>query len=115
MSGKVTRLAFQQLIAEDIAWLEKQPRTLEREHIIMCVRESERYCYVDAQDDEVLKLIDEVQAKFVEMRDTLKTSVKAELLAFFDRLRKTVALNRGQSTETLANSVLAHLDEESRE
>jgi hypothetical protein len=50
MSGKITRLAFQQLIAEDIAWLEAQPRTLEREHIIGIVRESERYYYVDAQD-----------------------------------------------------------------
>lgn len=50
MSGKITRLAYQQLIAENIAWLEAQPRTLEREHIIGIVRESERYYYVEAQD-----------------------------------------------------------------
>lgn len=50
MSGKITRIAFRQLITEDIVWLEAQPRTLEREHIIVIVRESERYYYEDAQD-----------------------------------------------------------------
>lgn len=53
MSGKVTRAAFQQLIAENVAWLEAQPRTLEREHIIEIVRESERYYYEDAQDEAI--------------------------------------------------------------
>ncbi len=53
MSGKVTRAAFQQLIAEDIVWLEAQPRTLERDHIIMCVREAERYYYDEAQDEAI--------------------------------------------------------------
>lgn len=53
MSGKLTRLAFQQLIAGDVAWLEAQPRTLEREHIIMCVREAERYYYDEAQDEAI--------------------------------------------------------------
>jgi hypothetical protein len=53
MSGKITRLAFQQLIAEDIAWLEAQPRTLEREHVIECVREAERYYYDQAQDEAI--------------------------------------------------------------
>jgi hypothetical protein len=53
MSGKVTRGAFQQLIAEDIAWLEAQPRTLEREHIIGIVCVSERYYYDEAQDEAI--------------------------------------------------------------
>lgn len=53
MSGKLTRAAFQQLIAEDIAWLEAQPRTLEREHVIQAVREAERYYYEDAQDEAI--------------------------------------------------------------
>lgn len=53
MSMKLNQSAFEQLIAEDIAWLEKQPRMLEQEHIIMCVREAVRYYYVDAQDEAI--------------------------------------------------------------
>lgn len=53
MSGKLTRIAYRQLIAEDIVWLEVQPRTLERDHIIAIVRESERYYYEDAQDEAI--------------------------------------------------------------
>lgn len=45
MSRKLTREAFRKLIAEDIAWLEQQPRTLERDHIIMALQESERFHY----------------------------------------------------------------------
>ena len=40
MSSKMNRHAYQQLIDEDIAWLEKQPRTLERDHIALIVRQS---------------------------------------------------------------------------
>lgn len=61
-----------------------------------------------------LKLLSALKTKLVEMRDELKTGTLAELNAFFERLRKTVALNRGQSAEVLATSVLAHLEEESR-
>lgn len=44
MSGIVTRAAYQRLVDEDLEWLEKQPRTLERDHIIDIVRDSvERY------------------------------------------------------------------------
>lgn len=53
MSGKLTRIAYRQLIAEDIGWLEALPRTLERDHIISIVRESERYYYEDAQDEAI--------------------------------------------------------------
>jgi len=40
MTGKFTRQAYQQLVDEDIAWLKKQPRTLEREHILAIVEQS---------------------------------------------------------------------------
>lgn len=45
MSRKLTREAFRKLIAEDLVWLEAQPRTLEREHIAMALKESERFHY----------------------------------------------------------------------
>jgi predicted house-cleaning noncanonical NTP pyrophosphatase (MazG superfamily) len=57
----------------------------------------------------------EIQAWLRERADKLKVDVKIELFAFFDRLRKTITLNRGQSAEVLANSILAHLDLESQE
>lgn len=39
-SKKVSRTAYERLIAEDIAWLMTQPRTLERDHIETIVRHS---------------------------------------------------------------------------
>jgi predicted house-cleaning noncanonical NTP pyrophosphatase (MazG superfamily) len=76
---------------------------------------------VGVEDVAVYKLagaivpVAEVQAFLRERTDALKVKVKVEMFAFFDRLRKTIALNRGQSAEVLANSVLAHLDQESTE
>jgi hypothetical protein len=40
MSMKLTRAGYEKLIAENIEWLLAQPRTLEREHIIMIVKAS---------------------------------------------------------------------------
>ena len=57
----------------------------------------------------------EIQAWLRERTDKLKADVKIEMFAFFDRLRKTITLNRGQSAEVLANSILAQLDLESQE
>lgn len=45
MSGPVNRSTFERLIAEDIEWLERQPDTLERRHILAILRESPRYIY----------------------------------------------------------------------
>lgn len=45
MAHKLTREAFRKLIAEDIAYLEALPRTLERDHIIMALKESEQFHY----------------------------------------------------------------------
>ena len=45
MSGRLTRSAYETLIREDLAWLEKQPRTLEREHIALIVKDSVRQEY----------------------------------------------------------------------
>jgi hypothetical protein len=76
MSSKLTRAAFQQLIAEDIAWLEAQPRTLEREHVIMCVRESERYYYVEAQD-EAIKAAQTRALRLLEPKEIEQIAVRA--------------------------------------
>lgn len=35
MGGRLTRVGYQELIDGNLAWLEKQPRTLEREHIAL--------------------------------------------------------------------------------
>ena len=57
----------------------------------------------------------EIQAWLRERTDKLKADVKIEMFAFFDRLRKTITLNRGQFAEVLANSILVQLDLESQE
>lgn len=36
----ITREAYEKLVAEDLAWLEKQPRTLERDHVMLIVQNS---------------------------------------------------------------------------
>ncbi len=40
MSQRLNRAGYEKLIAEDIEWLMKQPRTLEREHILCVLRVS---------------------------------------------------------------------------
>lgn len=45
MSGRLLRHAYEKLIAEDLEWLAKQPRSLERDHIAAVLRESTAYTY----------------------------------------------------------------------
>lgn len=40
VTGKLTRSAYEGLIAEDLAWLRSLPRTLERDHVIRIVEQS---------------------------------------------------------------------------
>lgn len=49
MTMKLNRSAYEQLVREDIEWLEKQPRTLEREHILAIVKDSS-LLYYDAEE-----------------------------------------------------------------
>jgi hypothetical protein len=84
MSGKLTRIAYRQLIAEDIQWLESHPRTLERDHIISIVRESERYYYEDAQDEVVREAREQALrplSKDEEMRITLALDEHSKFFA----------------------------------
>lgn len=50
MSSKMNKAAYQQLIAEDLAWLGKQPRTLEREHIKLIIQRSVMHEYETANE-----------------------------------------------------------------
>ncbi len=62
----MTREAYDKMIREDLAWLEKQPRTLEREHIILIVKHSADHEYLHTpvveaarnfvRDDDFLRL-----------------------------------------------------------
>jgi len=45
MAHKLPRDAYEDLIAENIDWLEKQPLTLERQHVIEIVRASADHEY----------------------------------------------------------------------
>ena len=45
---RLNKLGYEQLINEDIAWLETIPRTLERDHIILVLRASINHEYPDS-------------------------------------------------------------------
>jgi hypothetical protein len=49
---KLNRKAYAQLIQEDIWWLLKQPRTLEREHILLILKHAVEYEYGPEPVDE---------------------------------------------------------------
>ena len=48
----VNREAYQKLIDEDIEWLMKQPRTLERDHIVSVLKNSVDRLYGKEKMDE---------------------------------------------------------------
>lgn len=45
VSGKLTRKAYEKLIAEDLQWLLKQERSLERDHIMDVLMDSPGHLY----------------------------------------------------------------------
>lgn len=45
MARKLTRTAYEELIEGDLAWLNRQPRTLEREHVRKIVMRSADHEY----------------------------------------------------------------------
>lgn len=52
VSGRMTRAAYAALIEEDIAWLLQQPRTLEREHILLILQRQPTDQYGPPPSDE---------------------------------------------------------------
>jgi hypothetical protein len=48
MGTTMNRWAYEKVVAEDIAWLLIQPRTLERDHIEQVLRDSPRHLYPPA-------------------------------------------------------------------
>jgi len=59
MPTTLNKEAFQKLVDEDIDWLRKQPRTLEREHVEEIVRDYGRIRELEA---EVVRLTEEAAA-----------------------------------------------------
>lgn len=55
MGGTLTRSAYEVLIKEDIEWLLKQPRSLERDHIITVLKASPKNEYEDKHAIERLR------------------------------------------------------------
>ena len=51
MGMKVNREAYQKLIDEDIEWILKQPRTLERDHIVSVLKNSVERLYGKKMDE----------------------------------------------------------------
>ena len=45
MGTTLNKASYEKIIEEDIAWLKKQPRTLEREHILKVLSWAVRYEY----------------------------------------------------------------------
>jgi len=58
---RLNKLGYQQLIDEDIAWLETMPRTLERDHIIAVLKASVEHEYPTPQ---VVRWEDEEKANY---------------------------------------------------
>ena len=52
MGMMVNREAYQKLIDEDVEWLLKQPRTLERDHIVSVLKNSVERLYGKEKMDE---------------------------------------------------------------
>ena len=48
----INREAYQKLIDEDIEWLLKQPRSLERDHIVNVLKNSVEWVYGKEKTDE---------------------------------------------------------------
>ncbi len=51
MSSKLNKFAYEQLINEDIEWINTMPRTLEREHIIDVLKYSVKLFYPEKNTD----------------------------------------------------------------
>lgn len=73
---RLNRSAYEQLIEEDVAWCEQQPRTLERDHVILVLRASVDYEYNaegDPRDDEAAIL----RARVAELEAALAAAQEA--------------------------------------
>lgn len=58
---QLNRQAYQKLVDEDLEWLSKQPRTLEREHIEIIVRNSVRAYYGDETEHPTDRILADIR------------------------------------------------------
>jgi hypothetical protein len=93
MTMKLNRNAFEQLVREDIAWLEQQPRTLERDHCIGILKDSPTL-YYDADE-----LADAVQHL-----DTAQ-HLAAKVLSVTSTWRQPASLSKASLDSVLLNDM----------
>jgi hypothetical protein len=76
MSGKMNRPAYEKLIEENIAWLNKYPDTLERRHIEQILRSSpgHEYSSLQMERDELMELLLSLQTR---IRDWQESAIGA--------------------------------------
>lgn len=92
MSGKLNRHAYEQLIAEDIAWLQRFENTLERQHIEQVLRSSPGHEYALSQppDSDLvtpdLTFIEKVSGNAAFLRDNFANLSQAEAEAVATKL-----------------------------
>ncbi len=83
MTMTLNRMAFQRLVDENIAWLTKQPHTLERQHVIDIVKASVDLYY--PSDEKSWKMFHVVLAKLV-------NAIPHGVLATAEPLKDAIAL-----------------------
>jgi hypothetical protein len=71
MTMRLNRAAYEKMIAEDIAWLEQQPRTLERDHILVVLQHAVGYEYGATGSREKYESLKEMG--ILRMDDTVST------------------------------------------
>ena len=88
MSGKMNQHAYENLIAEDLDWLEQYPRTLEREHIAHIVRDSVEHHYPSVEHHYPVEALHARIAALEAERDALRSRLAAavEALRGFPRM-----------------------------
>lgn len=74
MSSKLNRNGMQELIDGDLAWLEQQPRTLEREHTALIVKDFMKK-YHDGPQYDVSQMRVRI-AELVDERDKYKAALE---------------------------------------
>ena len=85
MGTKMNKSAFQKMIDENLEWLNKQPRTLERDHIEMILKESINYYYPTPKPVEKTPLQSEGEKKQLNevSEEDAKKIIKAGYPSFF--------------------------------
>ena len=121
MSGKMNQHAYENLIAEDLDWLEQYPRTLEREHIAHIVRDSVEHHYPSVEHHYPVEALHARIAALEAERERLKHSLQTadelgqEIMderdeALTDNLKAADLLNEHADAVATSNRLRAERD-----